>query len=122
MVSKVVRKTLPLLQQLANSRTKQARQILKHADRDLIEAIRQCVLNVLRGVVSLTKPERRKLAKYKKHLRKFVDKKTKFRSRQRIVQRGSGWITALLGTLLPHVVSGISYLIKKKVSKKKKQN
>ena len=47
----------------------------KYANRDLIEAIRQCVLNVLRGVVSLSKSEQRKLARYKKRLRQFVDNK-----------------------------------------------
>ena len=118
MVSKVVRKALPVLQQLATSKTKQARQILKYANRDLVEAIRQCVLNVLRGVVSLSKSEQRKLARYKKRLRQFVDKKTKFRNRKQIVQKGGSWIVPLLGALIPQIVSGISSLIKNRQSNK----
>ena len=83
MVSKVVKKTLPTLQLLAKSKPKQVRKILKNANRELIESIRQCVLNVLRGIVSLSKKDLKRLSKYKKRMRQLVSKKTKFQTRKK---------------------------------------
>ena len=118
MVSKVVRKTLPVLQLLANSKPKEARKILQNANRELIEAIRQCVLNVLRGIVSLSKEDIRRLDKYKSRLREIADKTTNFQTRKKIIQQGENFLIPILGALVPHIISGISSLINRKKSAK----
>ena len=118
MVSKIVRRTLPILQLLAKSKPAQARQILKNANSDLVESLRQCVLNVLRGVVSLTPKQHKQLARYKRRLRKLVDSKTKIKDRKVIIQKGANFLLPLLGALIPQIVGGIASLIKNKQQKK----
>ena len=99
---------------MAKSKPKRARQILKNANSELIESIRQCVLNVLRGIVSLSKQDRKRLERYKSRLRKIVNKKVKYSDRKKVIQHGANFIVPLLGALIPHIISGIGSLINKK--------
>ena len=96
---------------MAKSKPAQARQILKNANSDLVESLRQCVLNVLRGVVSLTPKQHKQLARYKRRLRKLVDSKTKIKDRKVIIQKGANFLLPLLGALIPQIVGGIASLI-----------
>ena len=114
MVSKVVKKNLVNLQRLAAASPKRAREILKHSGKDLYEALRQCVINVLNGVVSVSAAQKAVLRKYKKKLRDIANKKTPVKKRKTLIQTGSGFIIPLITAVLPHIISGIASLIKSK--------
>ena len=102
MVSSIVRNNIHNLQRISKTPPKHVKNILKNAGKDLIEAIRQIVLNVLVGVVQLKPAQLKKLSKYKAKLRKISNKKTSNQERKRIIQAGSGFIIPLLGAVLPH--------------------
>ncbi|KXJ07349.1 hypothetical protein AC249_AIPGENE14792 [Exaiptasia diaphana] len=73
-MSRRLRKNLDFLRVLANCNSKQRRAILKSADKELLKAICECVLNVVRGVVDIKPREKKRLARHKKDLRTLADK------------------------------------------------
>jgi len=59
----------------------------------------------LRGNVKLTPCQKRKLRKYRLHLRKLADKRMSLSAKKKaIVQRG-GFLLPLLGAVLPTIAS-----------------
>ena len=117
MVSKLVKKNLVNLEQLVGSTRKKARSILKHANRELLEAVRQCVLNVLNGVVSITPSQKASLKRYRKKLQAIAHIKTPLKTRNKLIQTGSGFIIPLITAVLPHIIGGVASLIKGKENK-----
>jgi hypothetical protein len=76
--------------------------IVLAADKDLINTLCECVLNCLIGNVKLADTEKQQLSRYKKYLRKLIDKK-KFSNRKRkqiLVQKGSGFLPLILSSVL----------------------
>ena len=68
---KVYYQTLYVLKQ---ARPKLRKAIISKCNRDLVNCISECVLNVSNGIIALTGCENRKLSKHKLALRKLVDK------------------------------------------------
>ena len=112
MVSKLVKANLVNLERIANSSRKRAREIIKHADKSLIEAIRQCITNVLNGVVSITPAQKASLKKFRKRLHSIASKKTPIKARKKLIQSGSGFIVPLISAVLPYIIGGVASLIK----------
>jgi len=76
-------------------RQKLRKAIISNCDRDLVNCIRECVLNVLNGNVTLTGYLKRKLSKHRLAFSKLVDIRVTLEDKKRlIVQRG--------GFLLPY--------------------
>ena len=117
MVSKVVRNNIHNLQKIAGTSPKHVKPILENAGKDLIEAIRQIVLNVLVGVIHLEPAQLEKLSKHKYKLRKISNKGTPNKERKQIIQTGSGFIIPLLTAVLPQIVGGIASLLTRKSTK-----
>lgn len=94
-----------VLRTLCHLNKSQRKALLKTADKNIVRGICECILNILHGVVNLSKQKKSKLKKYKKVLQKLIDvrKKSKksWKSKKRlIVQKGEGFVPYLLGPLL----------------------
>ena len=74
--------------------------IILNGDKQLVNSICECVLNVLNGNIELSSCVKRKLRKHKNVLRKVVDKRVPILSKKVIVQRG-GFLLPLLSAVLP---------------------
>jgi hypothetical protein len=107
-MSKRIKSQYHILQVLKSAKPKLRKVILQEADRELILAIVECVLNVLNGNCKLRTCVKNKLRKHKHLLRRLVDRSEKiYAKRKRIIQRG-GFLIPLLSTVL----SGLTSLIR----------
>ena len=80
---------IPELKVLSKCKGKLRKAILTNSDADLIKVLRDCVYNVLRGNVKLSKDSSEKLHKYKQVLRNFVyDRGNIDRKRKYLIQKG----------------------------------
>ena len=73
--------------------------ILKNAPPDLVKALCECSLNVLKGNIKLNKTQKTRLRRYKNILRQLASKKPATKTRKQLLQKG-GFIGALLGPVL----------------------
>ena len=67
-MSAVVKRALPLLKVLVDATPKLKKAIIKHAPTDLVTAISEIVLNLIKGVIKLTSAQKKRLSRYKKEL------------------------------------------------------
>lgn len=106
-MSSLVLKQLPLLELLAKVNGKSRQKILKCCDLDLIEAIAECIFNVLRKNIQLRKTHVNKLRKHKTTLRRLVNPKNKLnKKRNTILQSGGSFLPLILAPV-------VSYLFEK---------
>ena len=103
-MSSRVKRQAHVLQTLAKAHPHVCQSILRGADKDLLQCLTECALNVLKGNVNLTPSEKTKLTKYKQKLRKVADKKVPLKQKQKIVQTG-GFLPALLAPVVKAVVA-----------------
>lgn len=89
-------------------RCKNKKQLLRKSPNSLIKCVCECVLNLLKGNVPITRRQKNKLTPYKRTLRRLSDKKVPlFKKRTLLVQKGEGF----LSVLIPAAVSVLSSLI-----------
>jgi len=89
------------LHALKEARPKLRRAIIENSDKELLNSISECSLNVLKGTVKLSDRKKRKLRKFKHQLRTIVDKRVPLaRKKKLIIQRG-GFIVSHLTAVLP---------------------
>jgi len=75
--------------------------LLKAAKPEAVNAICDCIHNVIRGNVPLTVNEKKKLQSKKSVLRKLASGSVKAPQRKKIlVQHGSGFLNSILGPVL----------------------
>jgi hypothetical protein len=96
------------LYELKTAQTKLLKSILSNCDRDLVNCISECVLNVLNGNIALTGCDSRKLRKHKLALRKLVDKQVSLQGKKRIIVQSGGFLLPLLAAVLPTLASLIA--------------
>ena len=90
-------RSLPYLQLLVKAKPRLQKLIMQHALTDVIHAIRECSLNILKGVIPVTPRQKRSLARYKTHLRALASKKVAIRRKKKYInQQGGGLLTSLL--------------------------
>lgn len=83
--------------------------LIQHANKDLIRCICECALNLLHGNVTVSESEKSKLRKYKKILRKLVDKKENLGGKKKIInQKGGSFLPLLLGPIVSAIISSIT--------------
>jgi len=86
---KRVKENVHTLQVLKNARPKLRKAIISNCDRDLVNSISECVLNILNGNVALTGCVKRKLSKHTLALRRLVDRRVPIQGKKRLIlQRG----------------------------------
>lgn len=109
MVSRNLKKSLPLLEAMSSIRDPRKRAaFLKLFEANLQRAIREVCFNLLNGNVNLTTEEKKRLQRFKKVLRALADSKTKKRKFNKIVsQTGRGFLPAII----PLVISAISSFV-----------
>lgn len=92
---------LSYLQVLAKCKPKIRKVIIEHGPADVLTCVCECCYNLLKGTVPLTPSQKRRLSRYKKHLRKLADKKvSRVKKRQILNQKGGNLLTALLPPVL----------------------
>ena len=107
------KEVLTLIRNFSKLPAKQRRLILKTAPKELIHALSEASLNILKGTVPLTKAKYSKLKRHKASLVKLANPKESLISKRKIVQQRGGFLTALLGTILPIAASVIGGLVSK---------
>ena len=79
----------------------QRKAILKAVDDALVKTICECVFNVLKETVPVSKPAKRKLLKHKKALTAIAEKITPLNKKKQIlVQHGGNFLSVLLPPVL----------------------
>ena len=109
-MSAVVRRALPLLKVLVDARPKFKKAIIKHAPTELVTAISEIVLNLIKGVIKLTAHQKKRLSRYKKELLALAKKKvSQGKKRKILVQKGG---SAAVSILVPLALSLLSSKLK----------
>ena len=98
-MSACLKRNVYLLRLLHKSKPSLVKVILKNASPDLVRALCECSLNVLKGNIKLNASQKTRLRRYKNILRKLATKKVAAKTRKRLLQKG-GFIGALLGPVL----------------------
>jgi hypothetical protein len=92
-------------QVLKATKPKLRKAILSNCDRELVNSICECILNVLRGNTKFSDCAKRKIRKHRATLQKVADRHVSLSAKKRaIVQRG-GILLPLLGAVLPTLAS-----------------
>ena len=98
-MSAVVKRALPLLETLVAANPKLKKAIIKYASPDLVTAISEIALNMLKGIIKLTPQQKHHLSRYKKEFRSLAKKNVSVgKKRKLLVQKGG---SALLAALIP---------------------
>ena len=109
-MSKRMREHICYLQVLAHCKPKLRKLILLHGSPNLVTCVCECALNVLKGTVPLTNSQKRKLSRYKTHLRQLANKKvSRIRKKSILNQKGG----SILSALLPPILETLSNLLLK---------
>ena len=108
-MSRRIKSHAVLLNTLAHCSPHQRKLLIKTADKGFIDAICECVVNVIRGNVKLSSTQKRTLAKQKRFLRKLADRKTALKERKRILIQRGGFI-GLIARLVAPVIGGLTSL------------
>lgn len=99
-------KNTSILAALLHLKPKQQKQIVSAADKDTILSICECALNILHGNVELSDSQKKKLQKYRQHLRSLSSKRGGITKKKKVVQRGGGpFLAALLAPILGGIIS-----------------
>ena len=95
-----VRNHAHMLKVLSESSPRLRKSILQHADSNLVKCLCECSLNVLKGNVSLSPHQKRKLSRHKQKLRALANPKlSKAKKKKLLIQQG-GFVGALIGPVL----------------------
>jgi len=81
--------------------------LISNNDRDFVNCIIECVLNVLNGNTTLTGCEKSKLSQNKLALSKLVDKQLSLQGKEGLIVQCRGIFLSLLAAVLPTLVSFI---------------
>ena len=105
-MSAVVRRALPTLKLLAGATPKLKKAIIQHASPDVVKAIAEIVLNMLKGVIKLSPQQKQRLSRYKKQLYSLAKKGVSIAKKRKVLlQKGGG---AGLAALLPIAIAVLS--------------
>ena len=109
--TKQMRDNLAYLHVIAKCKPKVRKALFEHGPADLVICICECSLNLLKGVIPLTRTQKRTLSRYKKHLRILADKKlSRKKKKDLLIQKGGN---PFLAALLPPVLSVLGSLFTK---------
>ena len=97
-MSAVVKTALPLLKVLVDASPKLKKAIIKHAPTELVTAISEIVLNLIKGVIKLTAHQKKRLSRYKKELLALAKKKGIVREKEENSCSERWWSCFNIGT------------------------
>ena len=99
MVSKRLKKQAETLKYLHRLSPHAAKTVIKSCDNQLVNALCEGSLNVLRGNVPLTPHHKRRLQRYKKDLRALANRRLSTKHKKVLLQKG-GFLSALLPPII----------------------
>ena len=102
---KRIRSNYHRLHVLKDSSPKLRRAILAHSDRELINSVGECALNVLQGNVKLSKRKKRRLHKFRRQLRTVADRHVPLPRKKKVIIQSGGFLVPLLSAVLPTIAS-----------------
>ena len=86
---------------LANSKdVKRRKALLDVATKQEIDAISECLLNIVNGRVRISPSKIGKLKKIKRHLKDLTNKRCSFKKRKEILKQEGGFLTSILPVAL----------------------
>jgi hypothetical protein len=95
------------LKTLANSDKKSKRNIILRSDKEFINIIKDCILNVLNGNIKLCESKKNKLKNHKYTLRKILQTRQANQNKKLLVQKGGSF----LPLILPGAISLLTTII-----------
>jgi hypothetical protein len=95
---KRVRSNFRTLQVLKTAHPKLRKAIISNCNKELVNCISECALNVLNGNLPCNA---RKLRKHKAALRKVVDRHVPLSGKKRLIVQRGGFLLPLLSAILP---------------------
>lgn len=98
-MSSKVRKNLPLFKVLVNAKPGVVRGVIKEADKEFVDSLSECCLNVLSGRVRLSPTQKKKLSRHKAVLRALARRGVSVPKRRKLLQKG-GFLGALLKPII----------------------
>ena len=99
MVSHSFRQQAGMLKRLRSLPPKTAKAMIKRGNRQLVNALCEGSLNVLKGNVPLSAHHKRRLRRYKKDLRYLAQRRASVKRKKALLQKG-GFLSALLPPLI----------------------
>ena len=108
------------LRVLAKAKPAVVKKIIKPAKRDLVDALSELSLNLLRGVIPVSRQKKARLTRHKHGLRALAQKGSSIKKRKEILQKG-GLVGSLLAATLPLAIQGIASAVKSAKSKRRKR-
>lgn len=94
-----IKRNKDLLKILAFSKLRYKKAIINSADKELVLSICDIILNILNGNVHLDSDTKEKLNKYKRLLRKVVEKNSLKKKKKILLQQGGNILSIILPTL-----------------------
>ena len=101
------------LHTLKDAQPKLRKAIISNCDKDLVNCVSECALNLLHGNVKLSDCTRKKLRKYRPQLRTVVDRRVPLARKKKLIIQRDGFLVPLLTALLPTLASLIYDGLKK---------
>ena len=83
------------------ARPKLLKAIISNCNKDVLNSISECILNVLNGNIRLSDCAKRKLKKHKSNLRSVADKRLHVTAKKRIIVQRGGFLLPLLTAVSP---------------------
>ena len=102
-----VRQHFEFLSYLSSIPPRRQKLLIKGADRPLLESLSEICINLLHHRLELSKAQIDKLRPFQRQIYQLSQRRHSVAKKKRIVQTGGAFITALLSTVLPALVSSI---------------
>jgi len=102
---KRVKSNYHALHVLRTAEPKLRKAIISNCNKELVNSIIECILNVLNGNVKLAGCNTRKLRKHRVTLRKVADKRVPLSTKKRLIIQREGFLLPLLSAVLPAIAS-----------------
>ena len=101
-----LRKHFPLFSYLQSLSTRDQKQLIKGANREMLEAFSEICLNLMKKKVKLSPGQVKQLRPFEEEIYQLALKKHSVTKKKEIIQTG-GFLGALLGTVLPALISTV---------------
>lgn len=108
-----VRTHFPLLEYMKGLKAKEQKKIIKGASRDLLMTFSELSLNLIKKNIHLSAEEINKLRPFQSQIQELTKRRHSLKKRRQIIQRG-GFLSALLGAVLPALLTSIITVASKK--------
>lgn len=96
-----LKRNLPLLRVLLHASPVQRRLILQTASKELILSVCEVAFNILRGVIPLSTPQYKRLARQKTAIKLVADKKIGVLRKKQVINQKGGFLGPLLSIAVP---------------------